>query len=211
MHKTFISYHHHGEQDLKDEIVTSGIERDYFIDKSVENGDIDTNLSEDTIMQKIREEYIKDASVLVVLIGEQTAERPYVNSEIQAGLWGDNAVGLLGVVRDDLFDRIYNTTICTAAGCNCGIELKTPTALFDEKIPFLVKENNRRLENKKSTYPHYADSEAYCGIYRYSIFKNNIEKYIDEAFEKRSKVFDIKKKNDPGIKTISRPFGVKLF
>lgn len=78
MHKTFVSYHHSGEQDLKDEIVTSGIEKDWFIDKSVENGDIDTNLSEDTIMQKIREEYIKDASVLVVLIGEQTAERPYV-------------------------------------------------------------------------------------------------------------------------------------
>ncbi|MGO3576450.1 TIR domain-containing protein [Lactobacillus helveticus] len=211
MHKTFISYHHSGEQKLKDELVNTAKSKDYFIDKSVSDGDIDTNLSEDTIMSKIRTDFIKDASVIVVLVGEQTASRPYVNSEIQAGLWGNNAVGILGVVRDDLFDRIYKKTLCTAPECNCGVELKTPTPLLKEKIPFLVRENNLRLENEKSTYPHYKDSEAYCGIYRYSTFINDIEKYIDEAFEKRSKVFDIKKKNDPSIKTISRPFGVKLF
>lgn len=54
MHKTFISYHHSGEQKLKDELVNTAESKDYFIDKSVSDGDIDTNLSEDTIMSKIR-------------------------------------------------------------------------------------------------------------------------------------------------------------
>lgn len=51
MHKTFISYHHANEQDLKDEIIQSGA-GDYFIDKSVNDGDIDIHLSEDTIIER---------------------------------------------------------------------------------------------------------------------------------------------------------------
>lgn len=205
MHKTFISYHHKGEQDLKNEIIEKG-SGENFVDKSVAEGDIDTTLSEDTIMRKIREEYLGDSTVVIVLIGEETAERPYVNSEIQAALWGDST-GLIGVVRDDLFDRIYSSTNCNSIDCNCGISLKSQTNEFKSKVPFLVRENNVRLENGKSTSPHYNDSEAYCGIYRYSYFINNIEKYIDEAFDKRSKVFDIKKRNDKGIKTITNPYG----
>lgn len=88
MHKTFISYHHSGEQDLKDKLIYHANVGQYFIDKSVSDGDIDPSLSEDTIMRKLSEEFIKDSSVIVVLIGEQTANRPFVNSEIQAGLWG---------------------------------------------------------------------------------------------------------------------------
>lgn len=206
MHKTFISYHHRGEQELKDEIIEKAILKDYFIDKSVSEGDIDTTLSEDTIMRKIRDEYIGDSTVVVVLIGEETSQRPYVNSEIQAALWG-KSTGLVGVVRDDLFDRIYSSTTCTALNCSCGINLKTPTTELQQKVPFLVRENNLRLENGKSTSPHYSDSEAYCGIYRYSTFINNIEKYIDEAFDKRDKMFDIKKRNDIGVKTIQKPYG----
>lgn len=205
MHKTFISYHHKNEQDLKDEIITKG-SKEFFIDKSVKDGDIDTSLSEETIMRKIREDFIGDSTVVIVLIGEETANRPYVNSEIQAALWG-NSTGIIGVVRDDLFDRIYHSTTCTHSGCNCGISLKSPSAEFNTKVPYLVRENNKRLEYGKSTSPHYTDSEAYCGIYKYSTFMNNMEKYIDEAFDKRVKQFDIKKTNELGVRTIKRPYG----
>lgn len=203
MHKTFISYHHKREQDLKNEIIKNG-SGEYFVDKSVNDGDIDTTLSEETIMRKIREEYIGDSTVVVVLIGEETSDRPYVNSEIQAALW-NKSTGLIGVVRDELFDRIYSSTNCNSINCNCGIFLNSSTDEFNTKVPFLVRENNVRLENGKSTSPHYNDSEAYCGIYRYSTFINNMEKYIDEAFDKREKTFDIKKRNDDDIKTINRP------
>ena len=54
MHKTFISYHHKNEQDLKDEIVKKGGDKGDFMDKSVEDGDIEPSLSEDTIMRKIK-------------------------------------------------------------------------------------------------------------------------------------------------------------
>lgn len=106
MHKTFISYHHAGEQDLKEAIIRKGVAGGEFIDKSVSDGDINTDLSEDTIMRKIRSEYIQDSTVVVVLIGEDTTQRPYVNSEIQAALWS-NPTGLIGVVRDELYDKVY--------------------------------------------------------------------------------------------------------
>ena len=205
MHKTFISYHHAKEQELKEEIIKLG-SGDDFIDKSVSDGDIDINLSEETIMRKIREEYLGDSTVIVVLIGEETYDRPYINSEIQAALW-NKSTGLIGVVRDDLYDRLYDSTTCTSLGCNCGISLRTRTNEFYTKVPFLVRENNTRLEGNKSTTPHYNDSEAYCTIVKYSNFINNMEDKINEAFEKRNKSFEIKKKNDRGVKTITNPYG----
>lgn len=205
MHKTFISYHHANEQELKDEIIELG-SGDDFVDKSVSDGDIDTNLSEETIMRKIREDFIGDSTVVVVLIGEETAQRPFINSEIQAALWG-KSTGLVGVVRDDLYDRLYTSTTCTNAECNCGISLRTQTYEYGSKVPFLVRENNKVLENNKSTSPHYNDSEAYCAIVKYSYFIGNMEEVIDEAFEKRDKSFEVKKRNGQGVKTITNPYG----
>lgn len=206
MHKTFISYHHAREQELKNQIIEKGVEGGEFIDKSVTDGDIDIYLSEDTIMRKIRENYIGDSTVVIVLVGEETAQRPYINSEIQASLWGDRT-GLIGVIRDDLYDRIYSSTTCNGNDCNCGVTLRSQTSEYEAKVPFLVKKNNIILENNKSTSPHYSTSEAYCGIYKFSTFFNNMEKYIDQAFDNRKKNFDIKKKNEAGVKTIKNPYG----
>lgn len=207
MHKTFISYHHANEQELKDDIITRG-SGENFVNKSVKDGDINTNLSEETIMRTIRNDFLEDSTVVVVLIGEETANRPFVNSEIQAALWGEEPTGLLGVVRDELYDRFYSPSTCTDPECGCGISLRTKTYEYTGKVPYLVRENNIRLEDGKSTSPHYNDSDAYCAIYKYSYFINNMEKCIDESFNKRKKNFDIKKRNGLGVKTIVNPWGL---
>ncbi|UUX35224.1 TIR domain-containing protein [Fundicoccus culcitae] len=165
MHKTFISYHHKNEQDLKDEIIRKGLEGGEFIDKSVSDGDIDTNLEEDRIMRIIREEFLQDSSVVMVLIGEETSQRPFINSEIQAGLWGSNPTGLIGVVRDEVYERIYTETTCTYSGCNCGSSLNVPTNEFVNKIPNLIYRNYFLLEDNKDTAPHFKNSDAYASEY----------------------------------------------
>lgn len=195
MHKTFISYHHANEQDLKDDIVKKGVTGGEFLDKSVEDGDIEIDLSEDTIMKKIKKDFLEDASVVIVLIGEETAKRPYVNSEIQTALWGDNRCGLIGVVRDEIYDRIYEKTVCKHSECNCGIYLNSPTNTFEDKLPYLVNKNHFILEDGESTTPHFNNSEAYCSIYKYTTFFNDMEKYIDEAFIKKDKNFAVVKRN----------------
>ncbi|HFU3864128.1 TPA: TIR domain-containing protein [Streptococcus suis] len=201
MHKTFISYHHANEQDLKNRIIQIG-SGEFFVDKSVKEGDINPNLSEDYIMSKIRTDYIGDSTVVIVLIGEETSQRPYVNSEIQAALWS-NPTGLIGVIRDELYDRVFTSTTCTYYNCNCGINLRTRTQAYNSKIPFLVRSNHENNSN----LPHYDDKQCYCAIYKFSDFIQNMEKYIDLAYSKRKENFNIKKTNEFGIRTIKRPYG----
>ena len=66
-HKVFISFH---EEDIgyKKRFVQKGT--NVFVDRSVDTGDIrDEGLKIETIRQKIRDEYIRDATVAIVLIG----------------------------------------------------------------------------------------------------------------------------------------------
>lgn len=101
-HKVFVSFHH-DDQDYKDYFVRfAGSE---FIDKSVGDGDIDDGyLSTETIRQKIRDDFIRDATVTVVLIGPCTWQRKHVDWEIGSSLRDtkqNSRCGLLGILLPD--------------------------------------------------------------------------------------------------------------
>ncbi len=189
LHKTFISYHHDNDQDLKDQIIAEFGGQD-FIDKSVHDGDIDTDNTEETIMRKIREDYLSDSTVTLVIVGTETAQRPFVNSEIQASLWGTNPNGLLAIVRDEVYDLMYTTGTCTSPSCNCGITLRNTTSSYKLYSPDLVYEN-RIYDGDEA---HFNDSQIYCSLMRFSTFIKDPDKYIEEAFDKRDAGFNIKKK-----------------
>jgi hypothetical protein len=57
-----------------------------FINKSVKDGDIDTDVSTEYIKRLIQQGWISDTSVLVVLIGPKTYCRKHVDWEIAAAL-----------------------------------------------------------------------------------------------------------------------------
>ena len=59
---------------------------DIFIDGSVNDGDISDYLSTETIRQKIRDNYLRDTSVTIVLIGPETWKRKYVDWEISSSI-----------------------------------------------------------------------------------------------------------------------------
>ena len=86
-HKVFVSYHHENDQ-----IYREIFERwfsdvyDIMVSKSVEIGDINQNLKTDTIRQKIRDEFLRDSTVTVVLIGAETWKRKHVDWEIGASI-----------------------------------------------------------------------------------------------------------------------------
>ena len=46
-----------------------------MITKSVQIGDIDSNLPDDSVMQIIRDQYLRDTTVTVVLIGSVTCKK----------------------------------------------------------------------------------------------------------------------------------------
>ena len=58
-----------------------------IVDRSVDTGNIDdTDLKTATVRQKIRDEYIRDATVTIVLIGPRTWQRKHVDWEIGSSL-----------------------------------------------------------------------------------------------------------------------------
>ena len=98
-HKVFVSFHHE-DQGYKDRFVRAM--GDNFVDRSVEDGDIDdANLPTETIRQKIRDEFIADATVTLVLIGPCTWQRKHVDWEIGSSLRhtrNNPRCGLLGIL-----------------------------------------------------------------------------------------------------------------
>jgi len=83
-HKVFISYYHYDDQYYRNKF--EELFGHLFINKSVEEGDIDSDNSDEYIKKLIQKEYITDASVLIVLTGPKTYCRKHVDWEISAGL-----------------------------------------------------------------------------------------------------------------------------
>ena len=98
-HKVFISFH---ERDIKykEDFVRMMGKR--IVDRSVDTGNIDdTGLKTATVRQKIRDEYIRDTTVTIVLIGPRTWQRKHVDWEIGSSIRKtkkNSRCGLLGIV-----------------------------------------------------------------------------------------------------------------
>ena len=88
-HKVFISYHHANDQAYKESLIEWNEKNDYdiFIDASVDTGDIDDRLSDDSIRQKIRDEYLRDSTVTILLVGTETKNRKHVDWEIYSSMF----------------------------------------------------------------------------------------------------------------------------
>jgi len=112
-HKVFISYHHDDQDELDEFIETFDHERRVFISRglgmSMEQDIIDST-DTDYVMHRIRELYLKDSTVTIVLIGKCTWARRYVDWEIQASLRHGVTItpnGLLGIKLPS-YDKKYS-------------------------------------------------------------------------------------------------------
>jgi len=100
-HKTFISYHHANDEQYKIAFqkIFADI-HDIIIPWAIEIGDIAQNLKTEAIRQKIRDEYLSDSTVTVVLIGSQTWQRKHVDWEISSSIRAtqkSSRSGLVGI------------------------------------------------------------------------------------------------------------------
>jgi hypothetical protein len=97
--KAFISYYH--KDDEQKRIEFEKLTDDIIVNKSVANNDIDSDNSDDYIKQLIQKEYLKDTTVLIVLIGNKTKCRKHVDWEISGALnfkVGNTYAGLVGLI-----------------------------------------------------------------------------------------------------------------
>ncbi|MFA7123299.1 MAG: TIR domain-containing protein [Candidatus Delongbacteria bacterium] len=166
-HKTFISFHH------ADEYYKSYFERNFgesmdgFVSQAVSDGDINDNLPTDRIRQIIRDEFIREATVTVVLIGNETWKRKHVDWEISSSIRDtvkNSRTGLLGIIlpnytiNDYFLERKYSE--------NGGVYAPNtiPPRLYKNVL------------------------KGFAKVYSWSNDVSNIKNWIHEAFNRRNQV-----------------------
>ncbi|MCM1295568.1 MAG: TIR domain-containing protein [Muribaculaceae bacterium] len=104
-HKVFISYYHKEDQIYKDKLINmKEYQLDWqlqsiFEDCSVRQNDInDAGLNSEQIRCIIRDEYIKDATVLILLCGKNTRHRKHVDWEIHAAMYDSEKNRQMGII-----------------------------------------------------------------------------------------------------------------
>lgn len=88
-HKCFISYHHDDEDEVRQFIQEFDDNQDVLISRGIGagmKGDVINSNNDDYIMQRIRELYLQDTTVTIVLVGRYTWARKFVDWEVAASL-----------------------------------------------------------------------------------------------------------------------------
>jgi len=86
MAQVFVSYHHANDQDYKNEFVRWAVANGLMQDMSVDTGDIDDSLPNQTIRRMIRDSYLRESDVTIVLCGTETRFRKHVDWEIKSSM-----------------------------------------------------------------------------------------------------------------------------
>ncbi|MCP9291811.1 TIR domain-containing protein [Gracilimonas sediminicola] len=84
--KVFISYHHDNDQNYKNQLIKFNLAHDIFENVSVDTGDISDDLESQRIREIIRDDYLQDSTVTIVLIGTETKGRKHVDWEIYSSM-----------------------------------------------------------------------------------------------------------------------------
>lgn len=163
-HRVFVSYFHKEDQQYKNRFeYLYGHLYDIIVSGSVEFGDIDPNTQSAYTRQIIRERYIRNSSVTVVLIGPHTWQRKHVDWEIHTTLRDTESNprgGLLGLLLPNRADYADDKEVdwCTI-----------PPILYDN----LLK---------------YQNNESYANLYYWSEKPESIKNWIQVAYGKRERV-----------------------
>ena len=161
-----------------------------MIDKSL-NKAIDSE-EEEHIMRKIREGYLSDSTVTILLIGSNSSEnkgeeeQKFIKRELQASLYNgkeNSRNGILGIVLPEMYDEIYKGRYpCSKCGNSHNhIAINDNTIIKEFSCNYYVKP----LPEGKCGW---SEDDRYCILVKWDDFKkdaDSAEKYIDLAFEKR--------------------------
>jgi len=187
-HRVFISYHHKNDQNYKEKLLKINEKHEIFIDASVDTGDIDENLSDESIREKIRDEYLKNSTVTIVLVGIETMNRKHIDWEIYSSMIDGQKNKKSGVLVVCL-----PTTGCTYYTAAHGAS---------EKINVYPSNGNwtsvKTIKEYETRYPYLSKrlidnllkKEALVSVTNWDVIENDIEKLkflIDVTFDDRSK------------------------
>lgn len=102
MIKTFVSYHHENDQTYREHISYLA-DQGAFEDCSVEVGDIDDDSATDeTIRKYIRDKYLRDTQVTILLCGTETKKRKHIDWELMSSMIDGQENNRSGILVIDL-------------------------------------------------------------------------------------------------------------
>ena len=163
-HKVFVSYF-----DAEDRVYKTAFEKlfqNVIVSRSVVVGEIEPNSNVEYVHQKIRDEYLRDSTVTVVLIGSHTWQRKFVDWEIHSSLRDTEynpRSGLLGIILPTYPRKSLDTFN----------PFTVPPRLYDN------------LANRADGKPPYAS------VYNWTNDPTVIESLIDSAYRRKDLVVPI--------------------
>ena len=169
-HKTFVSFCHEDDYYRNQFEKSFSEDRQEFVSMSVSDGDIDDRLPHDRIRQIIRDDYIRDATVTIVLIGKNTWKRRHVDWEI-----GSSIRHTSNNPRNGLLGILLPTYLSNMNGINYSdIKYSEGGASY----------------NPKTIPPRLFDNVAagYAKIYSWPNSYSAIREWIHNAFSRRNSV-----------------------
>ncbi|AAT75677.1 unknown protein [Mesoplasma florum L1] len=178
--KVFISYWHSGHQIQKDELEKT-VRASRNINNSVHIGDINENLPTERIYQIIRDDYLKDSQVTIVLLGLHTNHRKHIDREIASSIretFLNPRNGLVILVMPEMVPYVSAGTWNSERICGPRISknIKNNYAVFDyyhnvinnpSKLNELIEKaylnRNNVLPNNSDPYRSNNTSCTICG------------------------------------------------
>lgn len=191
-HKVFISYYHKDDQQYKKHLLSMK-ERNsqtwqvqsIFDDCSVRENEIDdTGLTSEQIRCIIRDEYIKDATVLILLCGQNTRKRKHVDWEIHAAMYDSEKNPQMGILVVNL------PSISQSMISNSDRE----ETIMGENINWTpLNKDINSLKNKYAYLPeriieNLAKDDVRISIVNWDVIANDTNKFkelIDNAYNRR--------------------------
>ena len=186
MHKLFISYHRANDQYYKDQLLSINDRSDIFIDRSVDTDDISDDLDDATIREKIRDEYLRDSSVTILLVGLETKKRKHVDWEIYSSMYDGKVNKRSGVLVINL-----PSTNCTYYTASHAGEKER---VYPENTSWISIDNRKEYESR---YPYMPDrivdnllnNDAEISVANWSKIENNSDTLsflIDATYSDRT-------------------------
>ena len=191
-HKVFISYHHANDQWYKNELLRLNKVFDFFIDASVDTGDIDDDLSDERIREIIRDEYLKDSTVTILLVGTETKRRKHIDWELYSSMYDGKVNKKSGILIINL-----PSTSCTYYTASHSGEKEH---IYPETESWISIDERAEYERR---YPYIPDriidnllkSEAKVSVVNWDKISNDIEKLrflIDQTFDDKANcIYDL--------------------
>lgn len=188
-HKCFVSYKKEDDY-YKKELVKMFKEED-IIDKTLDR--VIDSQDGNYIMQVIRDDYLKDSTVTICLIGVHSSENEgrdylgrhknyFIIRELQASLYnGKNNTrnGILGVVIPEMYDSIYKGSYsCSECGGNHNwVKMDDDTVIREFSQNYYIEPHDGCAWNEE---------QRYCILVKWDDFVKNPEKYVNQAYNKRT-------------------------